>query len=48
MTGSISEQPVDPLGSRARVLRASAFGPYAQDDPYGSRLINPMGYTTTG
>ena len=42
MTGSISEQPVRPLGSRARVLLASAFGPYAQDDRYGSRLINPM------
>ena len=42
MTGSISEQPIHPLGSRARVLLASVFGPYAQDDPYGSRLINPM------
>ncbi len=42
MTGSISEHPVHPLGSRARVLLASTFGPYAQDDPYGSRLINPM------
>ena len=42
MTGSISEQPVHPLGSRARVLLVSVFGPYSQDDPYGSRLINPM------
>ena len=34
--------PVHPLGSKARVLLLSVFGPYAQDDPYGSRLINPM------
>lgn len=31
-----------PLGSRARVLLCSVFGPYAQDDEFGSRLINPM------
>ncbi len=31
-----------PLGSRARVLLTSVFGPYAQDDEYGSRAINPM------
>ena len=31
-----------PLGTRARVLLTSVFGPYAQDDEYGSRLINPM------
>lgn len=31
-----------PLGSRARVLLSSVFGPYAQDDEYGSRAINPM------
>lgn len=31
-----------PFGSRARVLLASVFGPYAQDDQYGSRSINPM------
>lgn len=37
-----ADQPVHPLGSRARVLLTSVFGPYAQDDPYGSRLINPM------
>jgi radical SAM superfamily enzyme YgiQ (UPF0313 family) len=35
-------QPVHPLGSRARILLASVFGPYAQDDEYGSRRINPM------
>lgn len=31
-----------PLGNRARVLLTSVFGPYAQDDEYGSRAINPM------
>jgi hypothetical protein len=31
-----------PLGSNARVLLTSVFGPYAQDDEYGSRAINPM------
>ena len=34
--------PVHPLGTRARVLLTSVFGPYAQDDEYGSRKINPM------
>jgi radical SAM superfamily enzyme YgiQ (UPF0313 family) len=34
--------PVHPLGTRARVLLTSVFGPYAQDDDYGSRKINPM------
>ncbi|MFQ5816966.1 MAG: B12-binding domain-containing radical SAM protein [Terriglobia bacterium] len=34
--------PTHPLGSRARVLLTSVFGPYAQDDEYGSRAINPM------
>lgn len=34
--------PKHPLGSQARVLLLSVFGPYAQDDAYGSRLINPM------
>src|SRR3954453_18645901 len=31
-----------PKGSAARVLLSSVFGPYAQDDQYGSRKINPM------
>ncbi|MEJ2659127.1 MAG: cobalamin-dependent protein [Desulfobacteraceae bacterium] len=31
-----------PKKNRARVLLTSVFGPYAQDDPYGSRKINPM------
>ncbi len=34
--------PVHPLKTRARVLLSSVFGPYAQDDEYGSRKINPM------
>ncbi|MBN1827955.1 MAG: cobalamin-dependent protein [Deltaproteobacteria bacterium] len=29
-------------GTRARVLLSGVFGPYAQDDEYGSRTINPM------
>ncbi len=29
-------------GSRARILLSSVFGPYAQDDEFGSRAINPM------
>src|SRR5690242_15768600 len=31
-----------PKKSRARVLLTSVFGPYAQDDEFGSRKINPM------
>ena len=34
--------PAHPKGSRARVLLSSVFGPYAQDDEFGSRAINPM------
>jgi len=37
-----SQHPVHPLGARARVLLTSVFGPYARDDEYGSRKINPM------
>jgi len=33
---------VHPKGIRAKVLLSSAFGPFAQDDEYGSRTINPM------
>jgi len=33
---------VHPLGNHAKVLLSSVFGPYAQDDEYGSRSINPM------
>jgi radical SAM superfamily enzyme YgiQ (UPF0313 family) len=31
-----------PKKSRARILLSSVFGPYAQDDEFGSRSINPM------
>src|SRR5437667_3998078 len=31
-----------PQQTRARVLLTSVFGPYAQDDEFGSRAINPM------
>ena len=37
-----SQNPVHPLGQKARVLLSSVFGPYAIDDEYGSRKINPM------
>lgn len=33
---------VHPLGNRAKILLSSVFGPYAVDDEYGSRKINPM------
>ena len=33
---------VHPKGTRARVLLTSVFGPYARDDEFGSRRINPM------
>jgi len=33
---------VHPKGIRARVLLTSVFGPYAQDDEFGSRRVNPM------
>ena len=29
-------------GIKARVLLSSVFGPYAQDDEFGSRANNPM------
>ncbi len=37
-----TKDPVHPLGKQARVLLSSVFGPYAQDDEFGSRKINPM------
>ena len=33
---------IHPKGTRATVLLTSVFGPYARDDEYGSRAINPM------
>src|SRR5512146_2610455 len=34
--------PRHPKGTQARILLSSVFGPYAQDDAFGSRTINPM------
>ncbi len=31
-----------PLGKNAKILLTSVFGPYAQNDSFGSRTINPM------
>ncbi len=31
-----------PKGARARVLLSSVFGPFARDDEFGSRAINPI------
>ncbi len=42
MRVSSDGHPLHPKGSRARVLLSSVFGPYAQDDEYGSRSVNPM------
>ena len=36
------DHPRHPKGLKAKVLLTSVFGPYAQDDAYGSRKINPM------
>jgi len=33
---------VHPKGTGARLLLTSVFGPYAQDDAFGGRAINPM------
>ena len=33
---------VHPKGIRARVLLTSVFGPFARDDEFGSRAINPL------
>ena len=38
----MSSHAVYPLGNKAKILLSSVFGPYAQDDEYGSRKINPM------
>jgi radical SAM superfamily enzyme YgiQ (UPF0313 family) len=34
--------PTHPKGTRARILLSSVFGPYAQEDEFGSRKMNPM------
>jgi radical SAM superfamily enzyme YgiQ (UPF0313 family) len=33
---------IHPKGTSARILLSSVFGPYAQDDEFGSRKINPI------
>lgn len=38
----IQTQPVHPRGKRAKILLSSVFGPFARDDEYGSRAMNPM------
>src|SRR3954464_5083121 len=40
--GRFRTMKVHPKGAQARVLLSSVFGPYAQDDQFGSRSINPM------
>ena len=45
-SASLESQEVHPLGSDAKVLLTSIFGPYARDDEYGSRAINPMEFST--
>ncbi len=42
VTPAAQPTAVHPLGSRAKVLLTSVFGPYGQDDEYGSRQMNPM------
>lgn len=42
MSAFSSFTPTHPAGRHARVLLSSVFGPYAQDDEFGSRKINPM------
>ena len=39
---SFRSQDTHPLGSQAKVLLTSVFGPYAQDDDFGSRTATPM------
>ncbi len=31
-----------PMGAKARILLSSVFGPFARDDEFGSRRVNPM------
>ena len=44
VSDSSTSSPVErhPKGTRASILLSSVFGPYAQDDEFGSRSINPM------
>jgi radical SAM superfamily enzyme YgiQ (UPF0313 family) len=38
----VERSDTHPKGTKARILLTSVFGPYAQDDEFGSRSINPM------
>ncbi len=38
----MNTETLNAIESKPRVLLSSVFGPYAQDDEYGSRKINPM------
>ena len=38
----ISEMQIHPKGAEARILLSAVFGPYAQNDRFGSRAMNPM------
>ena len=40
--GRFTSPVTHPKGSKARILLTSVFGPYAQNDEFGSRSINPM------
>jgi radical SAM superfamily enzyme YgiQ (UPF0313 family) len=37
-----ADTPIHPKGREANVLLSSVFGPFARDDEFGSRAINPM------
>ena len=39
---AMNNTAIHPLGTKAKVLLSSVFGPYAVDDEYGSRKNNPM------
>jgi radical SAM superfamily enzyme YgiQ (UPF0313 family) len=41
-TSDVDRITPHPKGSKGRVLLTSVFGPYARDDEFGSRAINPM------
>lgn len=41
-TSPAPAHPTHPKGAQTRILLTSVFGPYAQDDEYGSRKLNPM------
>ncbi|MBW2095963.1 MAG: cobalamin-dependent protein [Deltaproteobacteria bacterium] len=40
--GSFERLRPHPLASKAHILLTSIFGPYARNDEFGSRILNPM------